>query len=122
MTLYDGNGPAPFADRQFASVTCCEVLEHIPDPGRAAADLARLARERLLVTVPDMSSIPRGFRHGVVPWHLLEATHVNFFTQHALEAVLSPFASGVEVSRIGEVRCGPLSYYTSLAAVVTLAK
>lgn len=120
VTLYDGQGPAPFDDRRFASVACCEVLEHIPNPLAAVAELARLGTDRLLITVPDMSSIPRGFRHGVVPWHLLEATHVNFFTQHSLESALAPYAERIEMSRICLVRCGPLTYYTSLAATVVL--
>jgi len=33
-------------------VLCCEVLEHVPDPGRALAVLARLARPHLIVSVP----------------------------------------------------------------------
>ncbi len=120
VTLYDGAGPAPFPDGHFASVTCCEVLEHMPDPAAAVAELVRLARECVFITVPDMSSIPRGFRHGVVPWHLLEATHLNFFTQQSLEALVAPYAERVDVARVGVVRCGPLTYYTSLAARVVL--
>ncbi|MDH4067097.1 MAG: hypothetical protein OEW19_22075, partial [Acidobacteriota bacterium] len=61
-----------------------------------------------------------GYRHGVVPWHLLEATHVNFFTQHSLEAALAPHAGQIEMARIGAVRCGSLFYYTSLAASAVL--
>jgi hypothetical protein len=82
------------------------------------AELARLASDRLFVTVPDMSAIPRGYHHGVVPWHLLESTHVNFFTQASLEALLAPTATRVEIARIGQVVCDRMSYYTSLAAVV----
>jgi len=33
-------------------VVCCEVLEHVPDPGRALAILAALARPHLIVSVP----------------------------------------------------------------------
>jgi SAM-dependent methyltransferase len=33
-------------------VLCCEVLEHLPDPQRALAVLARLARPHLIVSVP----------------------------------------------------------------------
>jgi len=33
-------------------VICCEVLEHVPDPGRAVQLLARLARPHLIVSVP----------------------------------------------------------------------
>lgn len=33
-------------------VVCCEVLEHVPDPARALAVLASLARPHLLLSVP----------------------------------------------------------------------
>ena len=42
---------APPADAEDL-VVCCEVLEHVPDPGRAFAVLARLARPHLIVSVP----------------------------------------------------------------------
>ncbi len=44
----------PFADGSFDSCLCTEVLEHIPDDDRAAAELARCVRPggRLLVSVP----------------------------------------------------------------------
>lgn len=120
VTLYDGRGSAPFAEGQFASVTCCEVLEHMPDPYWAATELVRLAAQVLLVTVPDMSAIPRGFRFGVVPWHLLEATHVNFFTQQSLTALFEPCVASVNIARIGPVRIGDLVFHSSLAATVAL--
>ncbi|HTM31324.1 MAG TPA: class I SAM-dependent methyltransferase [Vicinamibacterales bacterium] len=121
VTLYSGALPAPFATGQFASVACSEVLEHLPDPDAALIEMARLARRRLLITVPDMSAVPRGFAHGVVPWHLLEASHVNFFTQHSLAAALAPHAASVEFLRCGIVGCDRLAFYSTLAAVATLA-
>lgn len=42
----------PFADREFDSVVCAHTLEHIPRVWEAAAELARVARRRLLVVVP----------------------------------------------------------------------
>jgi len=122
VTLYAGAGPAPFTRGQFASVLCCEVIEHLLDPHAAIGELARLARESLLVTVPDISAIPRGFRHGVVPWHLLEGTHVKFFTQRSFSAALQPHAARIDMARIGAVRVGDLQFYTSLAARVLLSR
>ncbi len=120
VTLYSGALPSPFADKQFASVVSSEVLEHIPGPHAALAEMARLARHTLLITVPDISSIPRGHAHAVVPWHLLESTHVNFFTQHSLARALAPHAASVEFARIGAVQCDRMLYYSSLAATATL--
>lgn len=120
VTLYDGALPSPFADRQFRSVICSEVLEHIPGPGAGLAEIVRVAAETVLITVPDMSAIARGFSHHVVPWHLLESTHVNFFTQHSLAALLAPHADDIEFSRLGAVQCNRMLYYDSLAARVRL--
>ncbi len=117
LTYYSGALPAPFADQAFRCVTCCEVLEHIPDCARAVAEFARLARERVLITVPDMSAVPRGYRHGVVPWHLLERSHVNFFTQQSLGGLLQEHFREVQFFRIGEVRCDRMRFYTSLVAL-----
>src|SRR5437763_15527996 len=84
ITLYDGQFPSPLQNGSFKSVFCSEVLEHIPDYETAIREIARLATERVTFTVPNASAIPNGFRHRVVPCHLLEGTHVNFFTQTSL--------------------------------------
>jgi len=67
ITLYDGSFPSPFEDGRFRSVVCSEVLEHIADYQGALRDIARLATEKVIFTVPDASAIPVGFRHGAVP-------------------------------------------------------
>jgi SAM-dependent methyltransferase len=43
----------PFADGSFDTVVCLEVLEHLDDPARALAELARLARASLVLSVPN---------------------------------------------------------------------
>jgi SAM-dependent methyltransferase len=42
----------PFADRQFDAVICLEVLEHLPDPAKGLAELERVSREWLVLSVP----------------------------------------------------------------------
>ena len=42
----------PFADGEFGLVAAIELLEHVEDPARALAELARVARSHLLVSVP----------------------------------------------------------------------
>ena len=42
----------PFADDTFDLVLAIEVLEHVPDPERSVAELARVARGRLVLSVP----------------------------------------------------------------------
>jgi 2-polyprenyl-3-methyl-5-hydroxy-6-metoxy-1,4-benzoquinol methylase len=117
--LYDGGLPLPFADRSFASVTCIEVLEHCEGPAAIVTELARIARERCVVSVPDMSAIPICFQHRVVPWHLLESTHINFFTQASLEALLRQTFREVSMVRLGADAVNGTRFWTSLAAVCT---
>jgi len=117
ITLYDGSFPAPYADASFRSIFCSEVLEHIPDYQTAISEMARIATETVVLTVPDASAIPVGFRHGLVPWHLLESTHLNFFTQQSLKAALEPHFSRLEFGRIGLCRVNDTAFYVSLAVV-----
>jgi SAM-dependent methyltransferase len=116
ITLYDGQFPSPFPSGSFKSVFCSEVLEHIPDFEAAIRDIARLATEKVTFTVPDASAIPTGFRHGVVPWHLLEGTHVNFFTQTSFARALEPHFARVEFGRLGPSQVNDTFFHVSLVA------
>ena len=42
-----------FADRRFGLVVAVEVLEHLPDPERGLAELARVGRRHLVLSVPQ---------------------------------------------------------------------
>ncbi|HEY4279561.1 MAG TPA: class I SAM-dependent methyltransferase [Conexibacter sp.] len=42
----------PFADNEFGLASAIEVLEHVPDPAHTVAEMARVARDHLLVSVP----------------------------------------------------------------------
>ena len=42
----------PFADGEFDMACAIEVLEHVPDPVHTVAEMARVARRHLLVSVP----------------------------------------------------------------------
>ena len=48
---FDG-GDLPFSERSFDLVAATEVLEHVPDPERTLAEMARVASRYLLVSVP----------------------------------------------------------------------
>jgi 2-polyprenyl-3-methyl-5-hydroxy-6-metoxy-1,4-benzoquinol methylase len=43
----------PFPDRRFDAVICMEVLEHLPDPEAGLAELCRVSRRWLLLSVPN---------------------------------------------------------------------
>ncbi len=42
----------PFKGRSFDFVLCTEVLEHVPDWAKALRELQRVARKKILITVP----------------------------------------------------------------------
>ena len=51
--ILGAQAPFPFEDGEFALATAIEVLEHVPDPEQAIAEMARCARGgHLLVSVP----------------------------------------------------------------------
>lgn len=43
----------PFPNRSFDLVACMEVLEHLPDPVQGLAELRRVTRDWLLLSVPN---------------------------------------------------------------------
>ncbi|WP_431857389.1 class I SAM-dependent methyltransferase [Azospirillum sp.] len=117
VTLYAGDFPSPYGSGAFDTVIASEVLEHIPDHAAAISEMARLTRRRLILTVPDIAAIPLGTRHRLVPWHLLESTHVNFFNQRSLGRALAPFFPKVEFGRISPCALNDTAFYVSLVAV-----
>ena len=76
----------PFADGDFDLVAGIEVLEHVPDPDAALREMARVARRRLLVSVPRepiwrLLNVARGayLSHlGNTPGHLNHWSKVGF--------------------------------------------
>ncbi|MBI1779548.1 MAG: class I SAM-dependent methyltransferase [Proteobacteria bacterium] len=121
VRLYDGRLPMPFGDKSFDVVVATEVVEHIEDYRAAIAEIARICRRQAILTVPDMSAIPLGSRHGLIPWHLLESTHLNFFTQESLFECLKPFFQRVNFGRIAMTRVQETVYFVSLVACCEMA-
>ena len=87
----------PFDAASFEDAICIEVLEHIENPTDFVAEIRRVIRRRLLVSVPNVELIPYLHPYAVVPWHLLEADHRNFFSRASLRALLAPHFGRVEV-------------------------
>ena len=89
----------PFADGEFALATAIEVLEHLPDPEHALAEMARCARGgHLLVSVPREPlwrglNVARGAYVGALgntPGHL------NHWSRRGFAALLSRHGEVVE--------------------------
>lgn len=117
VRFYDGSLPLPFEDGAFDSVVAAEVIEHIPHYEAIVAEIARVAATTFIATVPDISSIPTCFPHYVVPWHLLERDHRNFFTQSSLDKLMRAHFDTVEFFRICPHVVNDTLFYGSLAIV-----
>jgi SAM-dependent methyltransferase len=92
----------PCADREWDCAICIEVLEHVKEPETFVREIARVTRHRALFSVPNMEVLPYMHGWGVVPWHLLEADHKNFFTRASLRALLRSSFRQVEVFSYSE--------------------
>ena len=99
----DPDSPAlPCADAEFDCAISIEVAEHTKDPATFVSEIARIVRRRALFSVPNMELLPYLHDWRVVPWHLLEGDHKNFFTRASLRALLGRHFSHVEVFPYGE--------------------
>jgi SAM-dependent methyltransferase len=87
----------PFPSDSFDAALCLEVLEHIEEPRAFLAEVSRVAPRRLIVSVPNCELLGYLWDHLATPWHMLEATHTNFFTRWSLAALLREFYPEVEV-------------------------
>ena len=81
----------PFADGEFDAATAIEVLEHVPDAEHTVAEMARVAKRFLLVSVPR-EPLWRGLNlaRGAY-WKDLGNTpgHVNHWSKRSFVALLS---------------------------------
>jgi hypothetical protein len=117
VTIYGGDLPMPFAARTFKSVIASEVIEHIPNYADVITDIARVAGEQALFTVPDNGVLPILAPTRLIPWHYLAADHHNFFTQQSLAATLRPYFRDIRFFRSGAVEVGGLATFVNLEAL-----
>ena len=103
----------PFADRAFAAVMCCEVLEHLPfaDFGPVLAELHRVCGGQVVISLPDrtkalpfMAYVPWiGPVRWLLPWPTIPRTaHPGRFSDHAWEIG----AWGCSLGRIKRIMAG----------------
>jgi SAM-dependent methyltransferase len=92
----------PCAAAEFDNAICIEVLEHVHEPDNFLREIARVIRGRAFFSVPNIEVIPYFTSWEVVPWHLLESEHRNFFTRGNLAKLLQRHFRRVEVFSCGE--------------------
>lgn len=115
--FYNGNR-LPFENGSFDWVTSIEVTEHIDNYDAALSEMARVSKG-LIMTVPDATGIPRLAGAGVVPWHLLEATHFNFFTPKSLRKALGQYFSNIEIGQLHVANTDGQAWSVNLWAIAT---
>ena len=89
-----------FRDDEFDMVAAIEVLEHVPDPEATLAEMARVARGRLLASVPR-EPLWRGLNmaRGAYLRNLGNTPgHVNHWSKRAFVSLLSRYGT-VEEAR-----------------------
>jgi SAM-dependent methyltransferase len=95
------------AGRQVAAISMLDVVEHLVDPERVFADLARLLDRlggpNLVVSIPNVTHIDIASKLLFARWDvtttgLLDSTHVTFFDADNLERITST-AGFVELGR-----------------------
>ena len=89
-------------DDSFDSVILVECLEHLPDFERALSEASRVARHSLVLTVPNIGVLPAMSKRALAPWHILESTHINFFTPDLLRTLLLRYARECETAELGQ--------------------
>lgn len=83
--LYD----LPYADGAFDTVLCSEVLEHLAHPAQAAAELRRVARRFVVVTVPREPYFRALSWLGQALGRSPDPGHVNHWTARGFEAFMA---------------------------------
>jgi 2-polyprenyl-3-methyl-5-hydroxy-6-metoxy-1,4-benzoquinol methylase len=91
-----------FGDNSFDTVLMIEVLEHVEEPQQALMEAFRVSTLNVIISVPNIDVLPIMSKYQVVPWHLLEATHVNFFTPVILDNLLKNISAKTTVQTYGQ--------------------
>ncbi len=89
----------PFRSKSVDTVLAFEILEHVPDYDKAIAEIDRVSKGNVILTVPD-SNLPEDILGGgLVYSHWRDRSHCNFFTFESLEELLQRHGFYVELMR-----------------------
>lgn len=84
----------PFADQSFDVVIACEILEHLPEPIylAARAELARVARRSVIITVPNREKLARAeLRCEICGCRYNRRRHLRRFERETFDGLLPGF-------------------------------
>ena len=110
-----------FPDSAFDSVIMVETLEHLEHHEAALKEAARVARRSVVLTVPDISVLVEMSKKFLAPMHVLEPTHINFFTPELLRSTLERYTQSCELTKLGAFfEVDGETMYTHIGAVARL--
>lgn len=108
---------AQFGPKSFDIVTCFHVLEHVDNPKQTLSALAKIAREFVIIAVPNLRYLHRTFRRPIHAtevnqghlqswdhWHFLNLaeTHCGLkLVEWGTDATLLPFLSNMSQRMLG---------------------
>lgn len=81
----------PFRDRSFDTVVLCEILEHLEAPGHAIAEAARVASQRIIITVPNDHSLVRLARLVLGRDVEIDPEHIGSYNAFNLRTMLARY-------------------------------
>lgn len=110
-----------FPDSSFDSVIMVETVEHLEHYEAALEEATRVARGSIVLTVPDISVLLEMGKKFLAPMHVLEPTHVNFFTPRLLRSTLERYVRSCELTKMGAFfEVDGQTMYTHIGAVARL--
>ena len=78
----------PLSDEAFDTILMFEVLEHLSEPQRALIEVHRVARQNIIVSVPNCTTDAAMRDAGLAFHHWVDRTHVQVFTADSLVNLL----------------------------------
>lgn len=98
----------PFTSAAFDTVIAFETLEHLPQPELALAEIHRVARKNVVLSVPDCETPEELLRGGLTFAHFRDRTHRAFFTEDSLADVIR--RSGFRLRFMGRINACLIDY------------
>jgi SAM-dependent methyltransferase len=99
LPVIAAEGSLPFPDKSFDTVLLFEVIEHVLPIEAILKEAFRVARQNVLVTVPNAEDLELLKGNDVTYAHMLSSDHVHFFDPASLSKLLGGFASSIQVER-----------------------
>lgn len=97
--LADINNNLDFKDNEFDTVTCLEVLEHLDNPQKALEELIRVARKRIILSVPYNQKIDY-----ILCKHCAKYTpttgHLHIFNEKIIKSMIPVDIKSVKIKLI----------------------